>query len=538
MHNFYGVVESVSDPLKLGRVRVRVISKHSESLVNIPTNDLPWSTVAQSTNSPAISGLGETPFIVNGSHVYGFFRDGPSGQDLVVTHTIPGIPETVSNPTKGFNDPSGFYPKKDLLNESDINRLARNENIDDTIVQSKRDTIVTDIDVGHAVFNEPQTEYNTTYPYNKVFESESGHITEIDDTPNFERLHRFHKSGTFEEVYPDGKRVIRIVGEDYEIINDNKNVFIRGNLNVRVDGNVNLKIYGSANTEINGNETKTVNGDYELNVMGSIKQYSSGDVEFSSGGDISIATSSNVNIDGSNFFWDYGKATITNPKEAPFVSNSAIDYILSFDTDELPFVNDDNSYPVSVLVAKGIVGAATIEDEFEPNVVDSVLDELLCGILTNDLDYDAPISDSYKLKDLSTNAVVSKYTIKPQHGLDNKAIACNLTMLAQSIVDPIKKKYSNVIVTSGFRVGNTGSKHEFGVAVDLQFTGASKDEYFEIAKWISENLPIDALLLEYKNYGTKLPWIHVSYQNGKNRGITQTYFNNRKVSNKLSKLNY
>ena len=37
---------------------------------------------------------------------------------------------------------------------------------------------------------------SATYPFNHVFESESGHIFEIDDTPDGERLNREHTSGT------------------------------------------------------------------------------------------------------------------------------------------------------------------------------------------------------------------------------------------------------------------------------------------------------------------------------------------------------
>ena len=38
-----------------------------------------------------------------------------------------------------------------------------------------------------------------SYPFNKVVETEGGHLFEIDDTPGNERFSRFHKSGTNEE---------------------------------------------------------------------------------------------------------------------------------------------------------------------------------------------------------------------------------------------------------------------------------------------------------------------------------------------------
>jgi hypothetical protein len=55
-------------------------------------------------------------------------------------------------------------------------------------------------------WQEPKPYYAAKYPYNHVHQSESGHIIEIDDTPGNERLHRFHRAGTFEEIGPLGTK--------------------------------------------------------------------------------------------------------------------------------------------------------------------------------------------------------------------------------------------------------------------------------------------------------------------------------------------
>ena len=44
----------------------------------------------------------------------------------------------------------------------------------------------------------------SSYPNNHVYESESGHVQEFDDTPGAERIHTYHRAGTFEEIHPDG----------------------------------------------------------------------------------------------------------------------------------------------------------------------------------------------------------------------------------------------------------------------------------------------------------------------------------------------
>ena len=46
------------------------------------------------------------------------------------------------------------------------------------------------------------------YPYNHVFESESGHVMEIDDTKDNERLFTQHRTGTSQEIDKDGNRLI------------------------------------------------------------------------------------------------------------------------------------------------------------------------------------------------------------------------------------------------------------------------------------------------------------------------------------------
>ena len=45
MDTYYGIVEDRQDPLKIGRVRVRVHGVHTSSKLNLSTPDLPWAQV-------------------------------------------------------------------------------------------------------------------------------------------------------------------------------------------------------------------------------------------------------------------------------------------------------------------------------------------------------------------------------------------------------------------------------------------------------------------------------------------------------------
>ena len=93
----------------------------------------------------------------------------------------------------------------------------------------------------------------------------------------------------------------------------------------------------------------------------------------------------------------------------------------------------------------------------------------------------------------------------------------NLAALALNAYEPIKAKYPNAFITNSFRQGyvNRGTKvpdrgqHGSGQAMDLQFRGVPAHSYFDIAVWISKNIPYDQLLLEYKVGQTV--WIHVSF---------------------------
>ena len=54
---FTGVVEDRDDPEKLGRVRVRCLGWHSESLQDIPKSDLPWAHIMHPITDPSMQGI-------------------------------------------------------------------------------------------------------------------------------------------------------------------------------------------------------------------------------------------------------------------------------------------------------------------------------------------------------------------------------------------------------------------------------------------------------------------------------------------------
>ena len=97
---FQGVVEDRSDPLQLGRVKIRCIGYHTDDKRELPTEELPWATPIQPITSAAMSGIGTTPIgPVEGSFVVGFFRDGAEAEHPVFFGTIGGLQTGQSLPS-------------------------------------------------------------------------------------------------------------------------------------------------------------------------------------------------------------------------------------------------------------------------------------------------------------------------------------------------------------------------------------------------------------------------------------------------------
>lgn len=311
---FQGVVESREDPLYLGRMKVRILGIHSENKSDLPTADLPWAYPVMPITSASMNGIGQAPLgVVEGTWVIGFFRDGENCQEPMVFGTIGGIPNKPANTSQGFNDPRGIYPDTNYLGEPDTNRLARNNNTSqmlDTIVKEKKIKRKTGVETALNAdnsWNEPYTEFNSKYPFNHVYESESGHIKEYDDTKHNERISEYHRKGTFYEIYPDGKKVTKVVNDNYSIVIGNDYTFIDGVCNLTVNGDLNLLAIKDINIESNRNTnirclnaTIAVTGDTKLNLSGDLTASVGGSTTLVSTGNIDISTTGENSTIGVN----------------------------------------------------------------------------------------------------------------------------------------------------------------------------------------------------------------------------------------------
>ena len=304
---FVGVVEDRADPTFTGRVRVRCLGYHTEDKNALPTADLPWAAPVLPITSSGISGIGQTPLgLVEGSWVFGFFRDSHYAQEPVIMGSLPGRPSESAGAT-GFYDPNKAYPRN--IDEPDMNRLAVNDadKLAPSLVTRREGRITgiatADFDAltaasSYAIaasdtdsWDQPEIAYAASYPFNHVYESESGHILEFDDTEDAERIYLAHKGGSSIEYNPNDDRVDIIKANQYTLITSNNKVSIGGQSDISIDGR--HKLYINKAGEADNNYDIQVGPNANINVQvdkGNINLVTKGEgkVNVNAGGDYNV----------------------------------------------------------------------------------------------------------------------------------------------------------------------------------------------------------------------------------------------------------
>ena len=140
---------------------------------------------------------------------------------------------------------------------------------------------------------------------------------------------------------------------------------------------------------------------------------------------------------------------------------------------------------------------------------------------------------------LSSKSAVTKNKLVSQSNKTYGELLFNLSAVALNICEPVLKLYPNMYVTSAFRLQSSSastSQHPLGQAVDIQFKGITKKQYYDIAKVLSSKLNYDQLLLEYAS-STNNPWIHISIDPSKrNRTQIMTFNDHKKYGDGLTQL--
>jgi len=486
----------------------------------------------------------------------------------------------------GFRDPNAVYPKSDYFGEADTNKLARGVK-DHPSIRNKDASRSTDVQLANSTdsWDQPPSPYGGVYPYNQVFETESGHLLEFDNTPNGERINIYHKSGTFIEIDVNGTSVRKTRGDRYEIIDNNDYVYIKGGQNITVDGSSKIYIKNNADIQVLG--TTNIVGNNDINIKSAGRLNLIGEtVNISAKKGFSIVSDEQLKIQGKelNLFSKSDNLTIKSSDKLVLQGSksTSIDGGLELKMDaavvktkmgstkiqeiKIPAIDPPEKATISIVNKPAKNSVETNQNTFlfdDPTSAtsDAALalrnEKLLAGII-EDTVFNVAGSDSNtgiqssvtaagfspackdfisfdkqnsfpKTIKLSQNFVLGNFvtvdSLEAQLGLSRADIACNLKFLAEQL-ELISKKYPDLLVTSGFRKDGklfynkkTGKNeprkeedHGRGMAADLQFPSMSYPQYFNVAKWIRDNIPHKQLLLEYERRGTiVISWVHFSY---------------------------
>ena len=198
--------------------------------------------------------------------------------------TIFDSPETIVEIKEA--DAAEPNPSPKRLNEPTNSRLARNYVTSGGpaggaggrgpgIVGPKKDAVIQSVPVAcGGSFSEPPTKYNAKFPHNMVMETKSGHVFELDDTPGAERVHIYHRAGTFIEMHPDGDVVVKSNKTSYHLSMGDFNIYVAGDCNVTAEKSIHMKTKGNFCLEVGGDANFNVSGTLKMEAKGESKFYS------------------------------------------------------------------------------------------------------------------------------------------------------------------------------------------------------------------------------------------------------------------------
>jgi hypothetical protein len=436
------------------------------------------------------------------------------------------------NDQVGFKDPSQTYPLETHLNEPDTNRLARHEKIGQTIVFSKENSKHTGVAKanGKGSWDQSPIPYNAQYPFNNVWQSESGHLLEFDDTPGKERTHFYHAKGTFTEVDHNGTQVNFIVGDNYVIMERNGKVHVVGSLDVKVDGAHTLLVEGNTDVQVNGNATINIHSSAKINVARNLDITAGGSIMMKAGGRFAV-DASRIDL---NSGVASGLATIgsigasTSEAGALNVSTRGEELAINYEV----LSDDPAEYEAfkKVAVQEGILTEeqvaakpdVTEKADVPPNKAE---EKPVPPVSKQTFDCNEKLSKHYTLGDLTAGCTRK---LRDQAGLTAEQIYNNLRALAINVLDPLKDRYPNMKINSCLRIDNGKSQHNKGEAVDVSFPGLSRSDLFDRVKQVQQQVPYDQMILEYLTPGGN-GWIHISYKQGGLRNQAFTMNNHARV---------
>ena len=148
-------------------------------------------------------------------------------------------------------------------------------------------------------WNQPTSDFNAQYPFNKVYESESGHIKEFDDTPGGERIHEYHRAGTFYEIDHAGNKTDYVKGDRYDISMHDDYVYVKGRVVHTYDDEVLIRC----------NDRLDLSAKWKMQIWsgGDLDIHSKRNINIKSDGDINMQADGHINLQGTTLTADEAK---------------------------------------------------------------------------------------------------------------------------------------------------------------------------------------------------------------------------------------
>ena len=189
---FQGTVVDINDPMKMGRVKIReLVGQTLEE-----NSNLFWCHIIMPPTGANAKCIGTSAIgLSEDSKVLGFRVDSK------LSYIVGSFPYAVDDSNHSVSSYArGNGPvKKDYITQ----------------------------------LGEKETEYAAKYPHNKTITTDSGHVLELDDTPKAERIHIYHKSGSYIEIFPDGSIVTKSAKDSVSVtMNDHSISVVKGDLQI------------------------------------------------------------------------------------------------------------------------------------------------------------------------------------------------------------------------------------------------------------------------------------------------------------------
>lgn len=242
---FSGVVVAVDDPLRLGRVKVRVYQIHGLEETDIKAEFLPWAIPMHNGGTKESGGFNVPPL---GSSVWVEFFLGDVQQPMYALGHH-GLIDAEDRDAAGVTPSTGDPVDEDDPDPTnEVPSVFRGYQPQAMRARKGFDGFTLDWTTWYLpvtyVAHEPPNPYHPdvngvnaeVYPGNRGFKTPSGIVVEFDDANT--RIHVWHPKGTYLEIDADGNLVTKVAGKTY----------------MQVDGDVQQHIKGDRLTYIEGDD--------------------------------------------------------------------------------------------------------------------------------------------------------------------------------------------------------------------------------------------------------------------------------------------